>query len=283
MVEGTPPGPRPRTPPRTPRTPRTPADPPPALILAAVGAIIGTAWASLATYLGSLLPGPAMLGLRAAFLTLALFAHGYVRSSTPRLYLLVLLMILPVLIGLTSPLYDLTPLFPKQFLYPILTAVAIVLLVNVAVFPEFGSTYLGSTTIETLQATLEVQKGACRLFVTPGGDENLLKELTTAKSELRRKVAGCKAALVECSFELAFSVLAPWELKPIASKGIKKLVSNTVSLVGACESEYALLGRPSGEETELLRPRREIEGGDAELLRELLKLWVPRVILGASD
>lgn len=221
-------------------------------------------------------------------------------------------------------------MFPKQFLYPILTAVAIVLLVNVIVFPEFGSTYLGTTTIETLQKTVEVQKSASALFVAYASsskpssgasstvesksNDTLLKELTASKAELRKKVAGCKAALVECSFELAFSVLAPWELKPIASKGIKKLVSNTVSLVGACESEYALLGRPREEkerevgakekevelgessrrdgvkagksgkkkslealtedvDIDMLRPRREIEGGDEQLLLYLLRRY----------
>lgn len=173
-------------------------------------------------------------------------------------------------------------MFPKQFLYPILTAVAIVLLVSVLVFPEFGSTYLGLTTIQTLQSTIKVQRSANALFVayaSASGDDKLLRELTASKADLRRQVAGCKGALTECSFELAFSVLAPWELRPIASRGIKRLVANTVSLVGACESEYALLGREQGPDTEKkekdeidkLRPKREIEGGDERLLRYLLR------------
>lgn len=192
-------------------------------------------------------------------------------------------------------------MFPKQFLYPILTAVAIVLLVNVLILPEFGSTYLGQTTIETLQTTLQVQKDANALFVayasrSSAANDTKLRELTAAKSELRKKVAGCKAALTECSFELAFSVLAPWELRPVASKGITKLVANTVSLVGACESGYALLGRPEKDiakekdagkgkdagkkkaetpveevDIDMLRPKREIESGDERLLRYLLR------------
>lgn len=79
-----------------------------ALILAAIGACVGVAWASLATYLGSLLRESnltAALGIRAVFLIIALFAHGYVRSSIPRLFLMVLLMILPVLIGLVRKHY----------------------------------------------------------------------------------------------------------------------------------------------------------------------------------
>lgn len=192
----------------------------------------------------------------------------------------------------TAPSFELTAIFPGQFLYPILTAVAIVLLVNVAVFPEFGSTHLGLVTIETLRQTLDVQKSASALFVASASNslaptDPSLKELTAAKSELRKKVAGCKAALVECSFELAFSVLAPWELRPIAGKGIRALVASTLSLVGACESEYALLGQPEHHEDDagreksaeippdrtdvnLLRRKRGISG-DAELLRFLLR------------
>ncbi|CUS15563.1 unnamed protein product [Tuber aestivum] len=276
------------------------------LMLASIGASIGIGWASLAVYLGSLVHPHSergMMAVRATFLTIALFVHGYVRSSTPRLFILVLLMIIPVVIGLTSPIYEMTAIFPKQFFFPILTASAIVLLVNVAVFPEFGSTYLGLTTVETLQKTLKVQKDASQLFLTCtnhptpdiGGNstekEPSLKDLTEAKGELRKKVAECKGALIECSFELAFSVLAPWELKPIASKGIKKLVANTLSLVGACESKYALLGdggatnnravekkkhsekKRSAEAANIdqVRPIKEIESGDQQLLQYLLE------------
>ncbi|CAZ83125.1 unnamed protein product [Tuber melanosporum] len=243
-----------------------------------------------------------MMMIRATFLTISLFVHGYVRSSTPRLFILVLLMVIPVVIGLTSPIYEMSTVFPRQFFFPILTASAIVLLVNVAIFPEFGSTYLGLTTIEALQKTLKVQKDASQLFLTyrnrqtsdingnSAGKKPSLSDLTEAKAELRKKVAECKGALTECSFELAFSVLAPWELKPIASKGVKKLVANTLSLVGACESKYALLGdggvthnqaaenkhsgkmrSVEGANIDQVRPRKEIESGDQQLLRYLLE------------
>lgn len=74
-----------------------------ASVLAAVGASIGIVWASLATYLGSLVHPRSergMLAIRAIFLTISLLVHGYVRSSTPRLFILVLLMVFPVVIGL---------------------------------------------------------------------------------------------------------------------------------------------------------------------------------------
>jgi len=62
---------------------------------------------SLGVYLGSLfhLQNPdAALGIRAVFLAIAMFVHGYVRSNTPRLFIAVLLMAVPTLLGLVNTL-----------------------------------------------------------------------------------------------------------------------------------------------------------------------------------
>ena len=42
------------------------------------------------------------MGIRAIFLTIAMFVHGYIRSATPRLFVMVLLMAVPVVIGVVS-------------------------------------------------------------------------------------------------------------------------------------------------------------------------------------
>lgn len=143
--------------------------------------------------------------------------------------------------------------------------------------------YIGLSTLETLREVQKVQKAAANLFVafSVGGDPEgcvaNLRDLTKSKAGLRAKVAACKAVYTECSFELAYSVLAPRELKPISGRGIKNLMGKTLSLVGACESAYALLGikleTPAALENpdpERLRNRRE-EVGNEELLRVLLK------------
>ncbi|MCJ1461752.1 hypothetical protein MMC07_000351 [Pseudocyphellaria aurata] len=159
--------------------------------------------------------------------------------------------------------------------------------------------------------------------------------LTKAKEKLRTKTGNCKAAQRECNFEIAYSVLPPQKLKSISTQTMKKLVANTVSIINACESKYALVGdvktldspdssasrkdhpEPSSSdqnarehenrdepaskdkstniehfeilkaqksrlqaseskskekiELDMIKPRREIESGDPELLRFLLK------------
>ncbi|KAI5821204.1 hypothetical protein BZA77DRAFT_238452 [Pyronema omphalodes] len=221
------------------------------------------------------------MGIKALFVIIASFIHGYVRLSTPRLFLMVLLMIIPVLIGLTSPAVKVSYTFPTQFFYPILTSVAVMLLVNVSIFPEFGSTQLCMATIETLQEVQKVQKAAAELFIafSVGKDPEQcvagLRDLTDMKAKLRAKVAATKAVYTECSFELAYSVLAPRELKHISRKGIKNITGKTFSLVGACESAYALMGielrAPPGGKYDInwYRSQRE-ESADEELLKALL-------------
>jgi hypothetical protein len=69
-----------------------------------------------------------------------------------------------------------------------------------------------------------------------------LKSLTDSKAKLRAKLASCKAAQQECNFELAWAVLPPRDLKPISVTQMNLLVANTIALIGACESKYALMG-----------------------------------------
>jgi hypothetical protein len=191
--------------------------------------------------------------------------------------------------------------------------VGILLIVNVAIFPEFSSSFLGITTIETLSQTVNTLRDANSYFVsifdpdnetigkqngenseveadpepeppkaslfrrlfkslrsklsapkdpakateeeqpeeepsTPESPKPVvptiveLKSLTDQKAKLRAKLESCKSAQQECMFELAFAVLPPRDLKPISDTSMKKLVANTISLIGACESKYALLG-----------------------------------------
>lgn len=264
-----------------------------ALAMATLGAAIGIAWSSFGTYLSSLCQESnpvAEQTIKAIFVTLAAFGHAYIRSSTPRLFLLVLLFIIPVLIGMTAPSKGgVSPEFVKQFFYPILTAVAVMLLVSTLVFPEFGSTDIGKATIDVLQLAKSTQRAAAELFVTYAKSGNTaesrqkLQALTTAKSQLAKKLTDCRNVYRECTFEIAVSVLAPKDLKPITGKGLKGLVGRTKNLIGACESAYSLLGMDekqaddeSDDDTidlDKYRGKRDAEIGDVELLKFLLKRY----------
>lgn len=296
-----------------------------ALILTILGTLFGAAWSVLGVYLSSLVyhnSTPAAYTIKGVFLALAVLFHGFLRSHTPRLFLGVLLMLIVVVVTLTGPATAVSVGLVTAILYPILTAVGILLIVNVTIFPEFSSSFLGITTIETLSQTVNTLRDANSYFVSildpnnetigkqdgnnsdgeaergvpepaeppkrtlfhrlfkaikslrsktstqepkdsaktteeeHSGEEHStpevrkpvvpaiveLKSLTDQKAKLRAKLESCKSAQQECMFELAFAVLPPRDLKPISDTSMKKLVSNTISLIGACESKYALLG-----------------------------------------
>ena len=249
-----------------------------ALVLAVAGTALGLAWSLFGIYLGSLViheNPPAAYAIRGLFFAIAILFHGFLRSRTPRLWTFVLLQILVSTITLCGASTAVTPTSATQILYPILIGVAVLFLVNVCIFPEFNSTFLGGTTIRILNDTAGALSDAGHYFVSvdeapetkysasspasgqkkdpakPDGEkvQNVgklsLKELTASKGKLRAKLSSCKATQRDCNFELAFSVLPPHLLKPMSDHGMEKLVANTIAVLGACESKFALLGEGS--------------------------------------
>lgn len=286
-----------------------------ALVLTICGTVLGIGWSALGVYLSSLVYGtnaPAAYTIKGIFLVVALMVHGLLRSHTPRLFLFVVLIVIVNVVTLTSTAIAVTKTTFTQILYPILTSVGLLLLVNMSVFPEFSSSFLGITTIETLGETVGALRDAGKYFIDMGdaqkvekdiknreGTEPLtktatlaekpaqkskgnadteilrkflnifrvskegpdtvddevhdrvkLKSLTDSKGTLRAKLANCKAAQQECNFEIAWAVLPPRELKSISDTHMRLLVANTIALIGACESKYALMGDKDDEDGE---------------------------------
>ena len=350
-----------------------------ALILVLSGAVLGTAWSILGIYLASLVikENPSVAyAIRGFFLAVIALVHGYLRSRTPRLFVFVLLLTMVSIVTLTSTTLTVTPLSVTGVLYPILLAVGCITLVNICIFPEFSSRYLGQMTLETLNDTVktlgdagfyfaepkrlvdqksaktgkqradapvteptqnatdeenrfppgeakDIQKAPLRLrahnvlrkslaFIPKGKrpkgssqpSARSLTDLTNAKAKIRKKLADCKGTQEECNFELAVSVLPPLDMKAISVQAMEKLVADTIAVISACESKFALLGdedegqasnlertkpfpdfveetrtptvsalvgaKKTKAELEMIKPKREIEFGDARLLRYLL-------------
>ena len=292
-----------------------------ALVLILVGGILGIGWSTLGLYLSSLVYGDdiaASYTIRGLFLTFALLFHGYLRSHTPRLFLLVLQLIIVCVTGLTSTTTSFTLQFITQFAYPLLLAVGVIFLVNICIFPEFSSGFLGAITIETLHDISSAMHNASEYFLEDSetvngkvettateeakikkddkttsakGTKLSLKSITAAKARLRSKLGKCKAAQNECQFELAFSVLPPRDLRPICKEAMGKIIANIISIIDSCESRAALLGDlmavsdPPSPDAKQSRPsERNLTNVDGRATTELERIKPQREIeFGDAD
>ncbi|KAI9902714.1 hypothetical protein N3K66_002066 [Trichothecium roseum] len=156
------------------------------VVMILVGSAIGMAWSLLGLYLSSLYidtsEGIASM-FRALFLLVLVFAHGYIRSSTPRLFVVVWFLLVASTGALIGKATEVTVPLVTGFFYPLLTGVAVLLVVNVVIFPEFTTSYLGSTTIGTVTEAMDILSSASHWFMTPGGDSAEAKEHAKSKSK----------------------------------------------------------------------------------------------------
>ena len=133
------------------------------LLMLYVGGLLGIGWSLLGLYLSSLVVDtnqPAAYTVRASFFLVSALVHGYVRSKSPRLFVFAFFMLM------ASALTDLGKAHSVQLTglywiaYPPLTAGAVLLVVNLGIFPELSGSYLGSSTITTLVTVINTLEQA---------------------------------------------------------------------------------------------------------------------------
>ena len=154
-----------------------------ALILTVSGVVLGVAWSTLGVYLGSLVFNdypPAAYAIRGFFLAVVALFHGFMRSRTPRLFLFVLLMIIVSVVSLTSPAKKVTAVTVTQILYPILIGTGCIIIINVCIFPEFSSKFLGQMTVDTLNDTAKALESAGHFFIETGSSSSSKEDVKTS-------------------------------------------------------------------------------------------------------
>lgn len=278
------------------------------LLMVLAGSLVGLSWSLLGLHLSGLVEAsnsPAAYTIRGLFLLVSVLVHGYVRSTSPRLLRAVLFLVIASLLTTQLPSAASSSLFTTIYI-PILLGAGVLLLINIAIFPELSSSYLGSSTIDTLSETMDTLTHATHWFVTPGGDpdeashqhnglglastttggngHDVLKphkraavgfmkkflsqfpnpfqaiknrsilsslplssaklyHLTGQKSKLRGQLSRCRAAQDEVNFEICLSPLPPTAMKPISLQYMAVMVQNVVTLIGACENKFVVVGK----------------------------------------
>ncbi|KAK2591801.1 hypothetical protein QQS21_010502 [Conoideocrella luteorostrata] len=143
-----------------------------ALLMILFGSLLGLSWSLLGLYLSGLVEDanpPAAYTIRALFLLGCVLLHGFVRSMSPRLFNFVLFLLLSALLTIQLPTSATASLFTTIYI-PVLLGGGVLVVVNLAIFPELSSRYLGTSTIDTLSSTVDTLTRATHWFITPGGD-----------------------------------------------------------------------------------------------------------------
>jgi hypothetical protein len=217
------------------------------LVMVIFGSLLGLAWVMLGLQMFSLLldtNAPAAYAVRSLFFLVSILFHGYVRSSAPRLFTFVWLMLtasIPIFLG--SAKAPSTAVFTDTFV-PILTSGAVLVVTNLFIFPELSSSYLGSTTINTLNETVRTLERATHWFITPGGDLDEVERTETVapKSDQKSSMFGGFFEDFQNPFETAGgktpAVELPVHLATLASlTGAKSMLREAFQRCRAAQDE----------------------------------------------
>lgn len=181
-------------------------------------------------------------GLFIVFDFFVLAMAGYVRSAAPRFFIFTFVVFLishfSFLLPITTSLENLA----HDFSVPLLIGIGLSFVINITIFPEFGSTYIGTTILSAVHELQVMFSNTSYFFVNLDVDApNMAKDyadkvafLISQKKKVRGCFAQCVATMLECSYEFSYSYMAPQELKPLL-KHLRSLNITTNALHVACE------------------------------------------------
>lgn len=223
------------------------------------------------------------LAILSVFEVIMLFVHGWMRSVSHHYFGIVFPLFLVVHFAFLAPLSNSAAAIANSFSTPFYLGIAMSLFWNLTLFPEFGSTYLGNTTVYTLNEIHHSLNNAINFFLSIDEESKKLyaadtvssAKLLKMKDNVAKKVSACSAVTEECIYEISYSYMSPTELKPVTSR-FKDLAIYVNAIINACQLEFMLLGHTHNEHDLLnIDTEKEIRHADAaKLTKVLLKVRI---------
>ncbi|CCF57692.1 hypothetical protein KAFR_0D00450 [Kazachstania africana CBS 2517] len=224
----------------------------------------------------------AALAILAVFETFMLFGHGWFKSVNEHNFAIVFPLFLVVHFALLTSLDTGARAIAKAYTVPFYFGIALSLVVDFLLLPEFGSSYLGNVAVNAVNEIHKDINEIVNFFLSTIDDNKEplyeqaplpLAKLLGLKTSINKKIAEFQVILDECCFELSYSYVPPARLQDAISI-LKEFRSFLNSLINACQLEYILLG--NGEATEdidglELGPDKNINKIDAAKLLTILK------------
>ena len=238
------------------------------------------------------------LAILAIFETLMLFFHGWMRSVSHHYFGIVFPLFLVTHFALMASLTESPGVIANSFATPFYLGIAMSIFWNLVLFPEFGSTYMGTATINAFNEIHKDIDSAINFFVSINSkpptneknnddstnyDDNLppslyskaiptLSKLLKSKTAMSKHLSSCDAVLQECIYEISYSYVGPQSLEnPISI--FKNLSIFANGIINACQLEFILLGRSEniGDIALDISPDKEVAYGDSSKLLNVLE------------
>lgn len=218
------------------------------MILGLVGIILGIAYSVLVHLIAKHVYIYSSLNLQTAFYIFIFFEAfifclvGYVRSSVPKFFPLVYVLFLVTHFSFLQNINTSLISIVYNFSVPFVICIALSCLINVMIFPEFGSTYIGTTVLNSIHEIHVMFSSTSYFFINLNDHPDYsikyytesLTTLINQKQTVRSSLAQCSATMLECTYEFSYSFMAPQELKPLISNLYS--LNNTINALHvACE------------------------------------------------
>ncbi|AGO10852.1 AaceriAFR661Wp [[Ashbya] aceris (nom. inval.)] len=222
------------------------------------------------------------LAILAVFEICMLFFHGWMRVVNHNYFHVVFPLFIVVHFSFLSPLTIDAAQITKTFTIPFYLGISMSLFWNLVLYPEFGSTYLGNTAIDTMNEIHHFLNNAVNFFISIdnevlsdslyGKKPCTLARLITIKNEIENKINNCALVLDECTYEISYSYLSPSQLNGLIMT-LKSLQRYLNGVTNACQMEFLLLGQAQrdGDSVAEQAMSKEISHADAEKLLHILR------------
>ncbi|SPN99664.1 related to Lactobacillus putative histidine protein kinase SppK [Cephalotrichum gorgonifer] len=251
-------------------------------LLIVSGAMLGTGVGSLGLFLSSLVietnPG-AGYGIRAVFLLLAVIVHGYLRSSSPKLFALLFFLLMASFLMLAGRATHLTPALATSVIYPVLTGNGVALFFGFSVFPQFSGSFLGTSTIDILSDSAETLSRATAWFVASESDleHSLTHQLTRPATNFSLATLGTRTTGKGGKYSALHSMLRSIFRNPLKRSKSEK-TSKTKADDGVEQPLLSLTSAKTGLRTGLLKCKKAQREVNFELSVSALPLDILRPI-----
>lgn len=249
----------------------------------------------------------AALGVLAVFETIMLFVHGWMRSVSHHYFGIVFPLFLVTHFTFMASLTESPGVIANSFATPFYLGIAMSIFWNLVLFPEFGSTYLGTAVINSFNEIHKDVDDAINFFVSINSEQSVdsenddiesqrslynkpittLSKLLKYKTAISKNLSTCEAVLQECVYEISYSYVSPKNLEnPITL--LKDLSTFINGIINACQLEFILLGRSENLEIESLGiiSDKEVSFADSKKLIQILdviKISIHEVHLTLSE